>query len=133
MERRARSDAWFNGLVRDVEPGLRHALVAVYGQEQGRDATAEALAYAWEHRERVKSMANPAGYLYRVGRSRGRTRHLPRPYRHICATWFSGQTAHIAGYGRGFLVAKRPWVNEQKGRDTATVQGGYGTGSHSAG
>jgi hypothetical protein len=33
----------------------------VYGQEQGRDATAEALAYAWEHRERVKSMANPAG------------------------------------------------------------------------
>ena len=43
-----------------------------------------------------------------------------------------GQTAHIAGYGRGFLVAKRPWVNEQKGRDTATVQGGYGTGSHSA-
>ncbi len=76
MERRARSDAWFDGLVRDVEPGLRHALVAVYGQEQGRDATAEALAYAWEHRERVKSMANPAGYLYRVGRSRGRTRRL---------------------------------------------------------
>ncbi len=76
MERRARSDAWFDGLVRDVEPSLRHALVAVYGQEQGRDATAEALAYAWEHRERVKSMANPAGYLYRVGRSRGRTRRL---------------------------------------------------------
>jgi len=50
VERRARSDAWFDGLVRDVEPGLRHALVAVYGQEQGRDATAEALAYAWEHR-----------------------------------------------------------------------------------
>ena len=76
VERRARSDAWFDGLVRDVEPGLRHALVAVYGQEQGRDATAEALAYAWEHRERVESMANPAGYLYRVGRSRGRTRRL---------------------------------------------------------
>lgn len=59
----ARSDTWFDGLVHDVEPRLRHALVAVYGQEQGRDATVEALAYAWEHREEIKSMANPAGYL----------------------------------------------------------------------
>jgi DNA-directed RNA polymerase specialized sigma24 family protein len=69
-------DAWFDALVREVEPRLRHALVAVYGQERGRDATAEALAYAWEHREKVMWMANPAGYLYRVGRSRGRNRRL---------------------------------------------------------
>lgn len=76
MQHQARSDTWFDGLVQDVEPRLRHALVAVYGQEQGRDATAEALAYAWEHRDQIKSMANPAAYLYRVGRSRGRNRRL---------------------------------------------------------
>lgn len=76
MQHRSASDTWFDELVAEVEPRLRHALVAVYGQEQGRDATAEALAYAWEHRERVVSMDNAAGYLYRVGRSRGRTRRL---------------------------------------------------------
>ncbi len=76
MHYQAASDTWFDRLVHEVEPRLRHALIAVYGQEQGRDATAEALAYAWEHRQRIQSMANPAGYLYRVGRSRGRSRRL---------------------------------------------------------
>ena len=76
MQQPRRGDTWFEGLVNDLEPRLRHALVALYGQEQGRDATAEALAYAWEHRERIKSMTNAAGYLYRVGRSRGRNRRL---------------------------------------------------------
>ena len=76
MRGQAGCEAWFDSLVREVEPRLRHALVAVYGQERGRDATAEALAYAWEHREQVMWMANPAGYLYRVGRSRGRIRRL---------------------------------------------------------
>lgn len=38
----------------------------------------EALAYAWEHWERVRLMENPAGYLYRVGVSRVRRwRRLP--------------------------------------------------------
>jgi len=66
----------FTIFVKEVEVRLRHALVAVFGQEQGRDATAEALAYAWEHWSRVGSMDNPAGYLYRVGRSRGQRRRL---------------------------------------------------------
>ncbi len=39
----------FEAFVRDAEPRLRRALVAAYGPEQGRDAAAEALAYAWEH------------------------------------------------------------------------------------
>jgi DNA-directed RNA polymerase specialized sigma24 family protein len=39
------------------------------GQELGSEATAEALAYGWEHWARVGSMENPIGYLYRVGRS----------------------------------------------------------------
>ena len=76
MQQPRRGDTWFEGLVHDLEPRLRHALVALYGQEQGRDATAEALAYAWEHRERIRPMSNAAGYLYRVGRSRGRNRRL---------------------------------------------------------
>ena len=64
----------FTIFVKEVEPRLRHALVASFGQEQGREATAEALAYAWEHWHRVAAMDNSAGYLYRVGRSRGKPR-----------------------------------------------------------
>mgnify|MGYP001828845234 FL=1 len=55
-----------------AEPKLRRALIARYGGEVGREATAEALAYGWEHWERVRRMDNPVGYLYRVGRSRSR-------------------------------------------------------------
>ncbi len=67
----AASDA-FEAFVRDVEPRLRRALVAAYGFEDGRDAAAEALGYAWEHWERLHDMANLPGYLYRVGQSRRR-------------------------------------------------------------
>lgn len=55
-----------------VEPRLRHALTAVLGSEEGKDATAEALAHAWENWDRVASMENPVGYLFTVGRNRGR-------------------------------------------------------------
>lgn len=67
----------FVTFVTDIEPRLRRALTAVFGAEVGRDAAAEALAYGWEHWDRVEGMANPAGYLYRVGRDRGR-RMAPR-------------------------------------------------------
>lgn len=68
---------WFEGFVREVEPRLRVALVAVFGQERGRDATAAALAWGWEHCDRIKAMDNAAGYLYRVGRSSQRERKSP--------------------------------------------------------
>lgn len=64
----------FTAFVNAVEPRLRRALVALRGPQLGRDGTAEALAWAWEHWERVRQMENPAGYLYRVGRSRTRQR-----------------------------------------------------------
>jgi DNA-directed RNA polymerase specialized sigma24 family protein len=64
----------FSRFVVELEPRLRRALVALCGPEDGRDATAEALGYAWANWERVEAMANPAGYLYRVGASRGRRR-----------------------------------------------------------
>jgi RNA polymerase sigma-70 factor (ECF subfamily) len=46
--------------------------VAAYGAEAGRDATAEALAWAWEHLERVEATSNPGGYLWRVGQTAAR-------------------------------------------------------------
>lgn len=66
----------FEAFVREAEPRLRQALVAVRGPVAGRDATAEALAYAWEHWRRVRSMRNPIGYLFRVGQSRTRLRKV---------------------------------------------------------
>lgn len=58
----------FTMFAREVEPKLRYALTAAVGQELGHEATAEALAYGWEHWGRVRDLANPVGYLYRVGR-----------------------------------------------------------------
>lgn len=60
----------FSDLVRSIEGPLRRAMVATYGPERGSEATAEALAYGWEHWERIGKMENPIGYLYKVGRSR---------------------------------------------------------------
>ncbi len=59
---------------------LRRALVAAYGVEAGTEATADMVAWAWEHREEVAAMTNPAGYLYRVGQSAAR-RYRDRPLR----------------------------------------------------
>ncbi|HUQ39763.1 MAG TPA: sigma-70 family RNA polymerase sigma factor [Acidimicrobiales bacterium] len=64
----------FETFVRDHEPRLRRALTGARGALDGRDATAEALAYAWEHWDDVQRMTNPLGYLYRVGQSRTRSR-----------------------------------------------------------
>lgn len=61
--------------------GARARLVRAYIGVRGEDApdaAAEALAYAWEHWPRVEVMANPVGYLYRVGLSRTRRRRTPR-------------------------------------------------------
>ena len=76
MESTDHADEWFTGFMKEVEPRLRHAFVAVFGQDRGREATAEAMAYAWEHWKRIRTMENPAGYLYTVGRSRTKTGRL---------------------------------------------------------
>lgn len=65
------SSVSFTGFVREVGPRLRQSLIAALGGEAGREATAEALAWAWENWERLQGMDNPAGYLYRLGRNRG--------------------------------------------------------------
>jgi DNA-directed RNA polymerase specialized sigma24 family protein len=69
----------FSRFVREVEPPLRHALIAALGQDRGRDATAEALAWAWEHADRAQALEHPVGYLYRVGRTSVRVRRRFRP------------------------------------------------------
>ncbi len=63
---------------RQHEARLRRALVAHYGPVDGRAAAGDALSWAWEHWSDVRSMANPVGYLYRVGQTAAR-RHQPRP------------------------------------------------------
>ena len=70
----------FECFVRDNEPRLRRALVAAYGFDEGRDAAAEALAYAWEHWARLQDVSNLPGYLFRVAQSRAR-RRAPRVLR----------------------------------------------------
>lgn len=72
----------FASFVADATPRLRRAFVACRGVGGAADATAEALAYGWEHWDRLRLMENPLGYLYRVGQSRTRTRRalvLPPP------------------------------------------------------
>ena len=68
----------FTRFVRGAEPRLSYAFAAAYGPEVGAEVTSEALAWAWEHWDRVARMRNPAGYLYRVGQSKARWYHRPR-------------------------------------------------------
>jgi RNA polymerase sigma factor (sigma-70 family) len=72
MTRRYSSALW-----RRSGPRLGRALAALYGFEDGRDATAEALAYAWENWRRLQHIANLPGYLFRVGQTRSRRRRQP--------------------------------------------------------
>jgi DNA-directed RNA polymerase specialized sigma24 family protein len=71
------TEAAFRAFVTEAEPRLRRALIAAYGYERGREATAEALAYAWENWVRLRRVENLTGYLYRVGQSRTRRNKTP--------------------------------------------------------
>ena len=64
----------FEGWYQSVEPRIRAALVARYGPEAGRDAAAASLVWAWENWDRLRSIDNGVGYLYRVGQSKARRR-----------------------------------------------------------
>jgi DNA-directed RNA polymerase specialized sigma24 family protein len=59
----------FDEFVGDATRRLQRALVAQYGVELGREAAADAIAYAWEHRDDLAAKANPIGYLFRVGQT----------------------------------------------------------------
>lgn len=55
-----------------AEPRLRRALVAAYGPRVGREATVDALSWAWQHRAELDEMDNAVGYLFRVGQTAAR-------------------------------------------------------------
>ena len=54
---------------------LRQALVARFGVDIGTEVCSDALAYGWQHWDRIQSLDNPIGYLYRVGVSAARRHH----------------------------------------------------------
>lgn len=66
----------FVAFVRSSEAGLRVALVAGHGADRGREAANDALVYAWRHWDRVRTLDNPAGYLFRVGQRAARRRRV---------------------------------------------------------
>lgn len=68
----------FEEFVRDAGPRLQDAFGAMFGIDPGRDATADALAYGWEHWDRVVEMENTIGYLFVVGRDRARKARTSR-------------------------------------------------------
>lgn len=76
-EPRTPDEVGFDAFVAEVEGRVRRALVPVAGVDAARDATADALVHAWRHWPRVRDMANPAGYVYTVARSRVRLPERP--------------------------------------------------------
>ena len=67
MKRFVSTENSFDVFVRESQDRIRQALTAGFGVEVGRNAAEEALVYAWQHWDRVGTMGNPAGYVYRVG------------------------------------------------------------------
>jgi DNA-directed RNA polymerase specialized sigma24 family protein len=70
----------FSDFMRTSAERLRIALTASFGVADGRMAAVDALSWAWELWDQVRQMANPVGYLYRVGQTaarRIRSRPIP--------------------------------------------------------
>jgi RNA polymerase sigma factor (sigma-70 family) len=62
----------FTRFVEDAGWRIQAALAAAFGRQAGVEAAADAIAYGWEHWDRIAAMKNPAGYIYAVGRDRAR-------------------------------------------------------------
>ena len=84
----------FTAFLRAVEPKLLRALVAQYGPVDGREATVDALSWAWENWARLVEVDNKLGYLYRVGQSATR-RYASRPVPGVLRVPASQQTPDI--------------------------------------
>lgn len=70
-------DAALERLLIDARPRLVRALYAVRGHDGAPDAADEAIAWGWEHGEKLLAMENPVGYLYRVALTRSAPRKRP--------------------------------------------------------
>jgi DNA-directed RNA polymerase specialized sigma24 family protein len=123
MQNRPTDTERFEAFVRDVEPQLRRALAGHIAEGQVADAVAEALGYAWEHRDRVLEMDRPAGYLYRVAQSRSRRRKqgwLPWPGEESMPDIEPGLPAALGGLPAGqaravWLVSACGWTQAEAG------------------
>jgi RNA polymerase sigma factor (sigma-70 family) len=62
----------FDLFVRADGQRLRRVMISQYGLEIGCESTDAALAWAWEHWDRLDGIANRAGYLYRVAQTQAR-------------------------------------------------------------
>lgn len=67
----------FTEFARRMEPRLRYALAGCLAPDRAREATQDALVYAWRHWDKVRSMTNPGGYLYVIAKRRGWKRTPP--------------------------------------------------------
>jgi RNA polymerase sigma-70 factor (ECF subfamily) len=65
--------ASFDAFVADATVRLRRAFVARYGVDLGVEACSESITWAYANQGRLMAMANPVGYLYRVGQTAVRT------------------------------------------------------------
>jgi DNA-directed RNA polymerase specialized sigma24 family protein len=63
----------------EAEPRLRQSLTALFGVQEGLEATADALAFAWERWPDIVVMESPVGYVYGAARNMGRRRLGRRP------------------------------------------------------
>lgn len=66
------TDQGFEEFVRADGERLRRVMSSQYGVDIGCESTDSALAWAWEHWDRLRGMSNPAGYLYRVAQTQAR-------------------------------------------------------------
>lgn len=136
MERLERTsvEEEFEGFFTDAEPRLRRALIAMLGAQRGREATAEALSYAWENWAHVQQLTNPIGYLLRVGQSRTRPRRIrsifarpevPDPWCEPALARLLGQLSHrqriavVLVHGFGWTIRE---VAELTNTKVTTVQ-----------
>ncbi len=70
MGSRDADETEFADFVAAHERRLRQAFTSMWGADRGRSAAIDAFAHGWENWSRVRSMENPVGYLYVVGRHR---------------------------------------------------------------
>jgi DNA-directed RNA polymerase specialized sigma24 family protein len=115
----------FDAFAIEVSRPLRQALVAAFGVDRGADAHAMAMAYAFEHQERVMALESPVAYLFTVGRSQTRVRRkrLPVVYAEPCEPpefepALAGAIARLPEKQRMavFLVVGCGWSNAEVGR-----------------
>jgi DNA-directed RNA polymerase specialized sigma24 family protein len=103
-------DNWeeFELFIQGVEAPLRRALVAAFGLERGREATIDALGWAWEHRTRLSRVDNKVAYLFRVGQStmRKRKSRIPFVRQESTEVWFEpGLPAALAALSEKQRIA----------------------------